>query len=385
MHGDFAYVAGAEAGPLVVDFAQRDEPRIFASYLHPSVVVDVAVDSGTAYLAIADGGLAIIDLEPDAAAPKAWLQTDGRSRAIAVSGRHAFLADGSATLDDGSQVPSALVVIDVSQPDAPEVVSSVALSGEARDVAVAGEHAYVAGDASGLLVLDVTDPAAPTEVAVLTVPGRAVGLTVQGQLAYVAAEDGGVRVVDITNPTAPVEVGAADTPGLAIDVAVSADDYAFVLCDNVPDSLAVYDVVDSSAPSRESVTPLQAEGLRLQLAGELVHIACGNDGLRIVSAADVSHPVVEGIYHTAGSALDAIADGSNVYVADGIGGLLVVRIEESTTPTAVTPGASETPGTPGTPGTPATEGTASPTPATRPATPEGPRWKVFLPVVQTDS
>ncbi len=50
----------------------------------------------------------------------------------------------------------------------------------AFDVAVSGDHAYVAAAGAGLLVADVSDPAHPVEVGSLDTPGYAQGVTVAG-------------------------------------------------------------------------------------------------------------------------------------------------------------------------------------------------------------
>jgi hypothetical protein len=47
------------------------------------------------------------------------------------------------------------------------------------------------------------------------------GVGVQDGRAYLAARDAGVRIVDVTNPARPRAVGRVDTPGEAWDVEVA--------------------------------------------------------------------------------------------------------------------------------------------------------------------
>jgi hypothetical protein len=97
----------------------------------------------------------------------------------------------------------------------------------ARGVAVAGAYAYVADDEHGLQVIDITNPQNPQIVGSADTPGHARAVAVVGTHAYVADDEHGLQVIDITAPQSPQLVGAVDTPGQAQDVAVSGT-YAYV-------------------------------------------------------------------------------------------------------------------------------------------------------------
>jgi hypothetical protein len=58
-------------------------------------------------------------------------------------------------------------------------------------------------------------------------PGYALGVAISGDYAYVADEASGLQVIDITDPTTPTLVGSYDTPVYACGVAISGD-YAYV-------------------------------------------------------------------------------------------------------------------------------------------------------------
>ena len=74
-------------------------------------------------------------------------------------------------------------------------------AGYAIDVAVAGNHAYVVDvQRGGLRVINVVDPAKPIEVGFYDTPGDARGVAVAGNYAYVADYRGGLRVINVANP-----------------------------------------------------------------------------------------------------------------------------------------------------------------------------------------
>ena len=166
----------------------------------------------------------------------------GEVWAAAVSGDYAYFGSGGA-----------LMVADVSEPSAPQVVGSVALPDILVEVAVSDGYAYVADWRAGLRIVDVQIPSAPVEVGPWGwgAPGHvARDVAVSGGYAYVAAGYDGVRVIDVSTPSASVEVGFFPTPGWAsgVDV-VGAYAYVAEIVDIYSSSGGTLRVIDVSVPS----------------------------------------------------------------------------------------------------------------------------------------
>ena len=115
--------------------------------------------------------------------------TPGWARGVAVSGGYACIADD----EEGLQV------IDVSMPDAPEIVGTVSIPGDAQDVIISGNYAYVTTGSDNIQVVDISAPETPAIVGSLDTPGSAEGMDVSGSYMYVADGDEGLKIVDITN------------------------------------------------------------------------------------------------------------------------------------------------------------------------------------------
>ncbi len=139
----------------------------------------------------------------------------GSAYAVAVSGSYAYFGSGSA-----------LMVANISNPAAPQVVGEVALPAIVSGVAFSGGFAYVSTDASGLRVIDVVPPSAPVEVGYVDTLD-AEDVAVAGSYAYVADLFVGLWAIDVSTPSAPVEIGFADSPGDGRGVAVS-DGHAYL-------------------------------------------------------------------------------------------------------------------------------------------------------------
>ncbi len=196
------------------------------------------------------------------------------SSAVAVRGDYAYAGIGPR-----------LVVVGVSDPAAPTWLGSHVLPEMPRDIAVEGEHVYVATGGAGLHILDLTDPLQPSERGSWDTPGLAGGIAVSGGTAYVADESGGVRILDVTDPAQPTELAALDTLDPVNAVALEGD----TLVTAEGGGVRVVDVSDPRQP-RVLGTAYQGAAWDVALAGSLAYVAAGDAGLRIIDIGDPSQP-----------------------------------------------------------------------------------------------
>jgi hypothetical protein len=99
---------------------------------------------------------------------------------------------------------------------APQIVGSVALPGHANRVAVNGGYAFVAASPGGLQIVDISNPAAPSLVT--TVPlSDCSDVRVSGNYAYVMGSSH-FTLLDISTPSAPVTVSSMNVPGVSLDL-----------------------------------------------------------------------------------------------------------------------------------------------------------------------
>ncbi|MCP3984102.1 MAG: hypothetical protein GY723_06920 [bacterium] len=112
----------------------------------------------------------------------------------------------------GSLFPS-LAVVDVADPDRPALLGSVAATGLAQffslwDLHVVGDVALVLGS-SELHTFDVSDPAAPQALSSVSLQGTGALRAVDADagVAYVTTQTGLIRGVDISNPSQLKDLG----------------------------------------------------------------------------------------------------------------------------------------------------------------------------------
>ncbi|MCZ8191606.1 MAG: DUF4347 domain-containing protein, partial [Microcystis sp. LE19-338.1B] len=132
--------------------------------------------------------------------------TPGEAHDVKVVGNYAYVADFSLGLQ----------IIDISNPTNPSLIGNYDTSGSAMDVQIVGNYAYVADYESGLQIIDISNPSNPTFKGNYSGFGWGYGLEVVGNYAYVASDYQGLTIIDISNPSNPTLIGNYDTSGFAM-------------------------------------------------------------------------------------------------------------------------------------------------------------------------
>ncbi|HOX01930.1 MAG TPA: leucine-rich repeat protein [Verrucomicrobiota bacterium] len=282
----------------------------------------VIVTNNIAYIAAESGGLIIMDVsDPAHPVRVGGCDTGADACDVAVSGNHAYVADW-----DGLQV------IDVSDPANPVRVGGYYTSGWAEGVAVSGQYAYVADDEAGLQVIDVNDPANPVRVGGYYTSGSAHGVAVSGNYVYVADYDAGLQVIDVSDPANPIRVGGYDTSGYAYGVAVSGN-YAYVA--DYDAGLQVIDVSDPTNPIRVGGYDTSGDAYGVAVSGNYAYVADCLSGLQVIDVSDPANPVRVGGYNTSEYAYGVAVSGNYAYVANGYDGLQAIDVSDPANPVRV--------------------------------------------------
>jgi hypothetical protein len=367
VRGHLAFLADGTSGLVVLDVSDPRAPREVASYGAAGGLVDVAVEGDYAYLAAYDS-LVALDVS-DATAPALVATQPVLSNAEDLAARDGFayvaggenlwtvdVSDATAPTLVGSrtftheilglaltrvkaanyllvadgdcrdnQCVGSLSVVDVTDAMHPTPVGSYQPPvGYGVSVAAKAGTAYLAARDAGLVVLDLARPDQPRKIGALQTAGFAMDVTLQGDYVYVADRAGGLRIVDVSSPRTPVEAGAYQSPDEIWSVAVSGS-YAYV--GDRTFGLRVVDVSQPAAP--HEVAPLDREigpGIEdMVIIGSEVYAAAGSVGLRLIDVADPTAPIEVGFYDTPGLTSAVAEAGSEVYVADAMGGLFVLR------------------------------------------------------------
>ena len=223
----------------------------------------------------------------------------------------------------------------------PELVGFLPAIGTARDVALAGTTAYIAGDTWGLTVVDVSNPTAPRVLTSSNVPFDGDYVAVSGSLACVTGgrsyyatgnlmtNVSGFYVVDVSKSTNAVMVGEIESATTGFKAVAMAGNYAYVACGTA--GLNVIDLHNPSSPVivTKVATPGAAWGVTA--AGSYVYVANGLQGLSILNISNPSAPVSVGWIAAPGTATDVAVTNGLAYVATG-NSVQIIDVSNPSTP-----------------------------------------------------
>ena len=275
---------------------------------------DVAVSDGYAYLAM-HHGLAMLDISnPSSPTLEAFLFLEQKwIWSVAAAGNYVYLIDYSG-----------LKIIDVSVPGSPVLVGVIDTPGNAYDVTVLGNYAYVVQRYQGLQIIDISDPLAPKLAGSCAVPDDARAVVVKDTLAYIAALGYGLQIIDVADPSSPHIIGACD-PGAVVDLAVSGP-YAYLACSS--GGLQVVNVANPANPFPVVGLPTSLSAAYIVVADTIAYVSDVYSGMAVINIADPSAPV-----EIAGPEITGRAAGADgfLYMTEWYGGLNLVDISDPMT------------------------------------------------------
>jgi len=177
-------------------------PNLIGSLIYDADPGHAIQVSGTnAFLGLADS-LRVLDIS-NPANPLEIANLAVPTNALALSGT---------TLFDGSS-NGHLVVLDVSNPNAPQIIATVPMAAP-QTMRLDGHLLYVAAGPQGMLIFDVSNPAVPEMLSKYAagVGGSVLDTSPQGTVAVLAASGMGLVTVDVSNPAQPVQLAQQSLP-----------------------------------------------------------------------------------------------------------------------------------------------------------------------------
>jgi hypothetical protein len=269
------------------------------------------------------------------------------------------------TYESFSSAGSGMQIINVSEPQNPQLLGSYILPGSSgfNSLFLNGNTAYVSTDGA-MLIIDVTNPYGLQLLGSYPITSYTGSIAVVGNVAYLADGDGGLQIVDVSNPQSPQFLGFYDTPSYSWSVQI-AGNIAYLT-----DRDSGLYIIDVSSPQNPSligtygglpgyVSSVTIEGGRAYLAGgfstQILDISIPQNPVLIGSLPIATYgiDVVGNIVYTTGDALTAFSvsnpqnpillgsfesysdyarnvkvSDSIAYVADGIYGLQFIDVSE---------------------------------------------------------
>jgi len=270
----YAYVGGPD-GLHVVRCADPAQPVLTGSVATDGTVARVAIAGVHAFAATGARGLQVVDVaDPTAPHITCTIDTARSAQDVAVVGTTVYLA-----CNDYAYVPlpgCGLFVIDAANPVRPATIGALDLGASAGDLAVAGSTAYVltAGEPpfpSALQVVDLTEPETPRVVGMLGLPAASM-LAVTPPYVVLGTNSPALLVIDVTDPAQPQYAGAVQLSDQPNAIA-AAGPYAYVgVGVYITGAIHMVDLADPYQPEIAYTTPFGCTNA-MTVAGSCLAVA----------------------------------------------------------------------------------------------------------------
>jgi len=332
--GNFAYLAGGDAGLVIVDISNGANPILSGSYKTAEAAKDIFIDGSYAYVA-AQQSLEILDISVPSAPALVKSLKFKKATNVYVHNGVAFVTDDLA----------GLIVIDVSSPANPSFINSYKVKGRYSGITVQAPYLYVTERDTGLYILDISDPRGLKFVNNYHEAGSDYfDISVIGNVGYLMDLKRGVRTLDITDPGNIVQLGVYDSDDWSYKLYVSGR-YCYV-ADGWTGGLLVLDVQDPAMLTYVSNYFISDELYDVDISGDYLYAMAGRSGLHIVDISNTAAPRYIGNYampgpetlilkkgKIAGKAMLGVdVNGTIAYAADGGSGLKIIDVSDPANP-----------------------------------------------------
>jgi len=204
VQGDYAYVTDFEDEIIIMDVSFPALPYPWTTIAVDTIPLSTFVTGNLLYCALGKGGLGIYDIsQSDAPILLSQYETEDDASSVVVENETAYL----------TIMKNGLVLIDVTDPENPVELSTQNTPGTALELTVVNSYAYVADSVAGLQVIDCNDLSNPQIVGSNSPGPPLLDVIIQGNYAYCAAGDDGIIAFDISDPTRPQILKTLDLDG----------------------------------------------------------------------------------------------------------------------------------------------------------------------------
>lgn len=340
--GDTAYIASFDVGLAIVDISDSTAPTV-VGYYWPTYGFpegsSLAAVPGAVYLGGGSSMLQVVDVS-----------NPGQSALASVIGGPRWVSDLDIQEDYIYMVVSVaglpwpksrggLWIMDKSNPLQIEFTGYAYENCAGAALAVSEGYAFLGCNWGALQVYDISDPQKPVLQGSARFDGNAQEIEVAGDYAYIvstgiynAENIGGLRIFDISDPSTPVFLSYS--PVQDASSVVIRDQYVYVAS---PAGLWIFDGAVPANPTQVN-TLNEFAGIDLVIDGQALYMA-GAQGLFIFDITDPVNPVNLGGYHTLSQPVSLAVDGRLAYLSiwDGVnvdsgGELLVINVYDQVAP-----------------------------------------------------
>jgi len=208
-----------------------------------------------------------------------------------------------------------------------EAILDIPAGNDGAKIQVQGDYAYVVkeGSTPDFVIMNISDPTNPTMVSSMNLPGSPTNISVMGNYAYISSTENSqeLQIIDISNSLSPTIIGSYDTTGGADGKGVYVNgSYAYLTrSSSKDDEFFIINISNPATPEFASSLDLGATGMELVVLGDYAYIASQHlfQELQVIAINNPSSLVIVGSYNpiTFGSSLSIAGFGDTVVLGWG--------------------------------------------------------------------
>lgn len=219
-----------------------------------------------------------------------------------------------------------LYIVDISDVTNPTITSSSQLGSrydDKRDITFYENYALVGAESDGIYVIDISDPANPVNAGKLHQNLDVFSVNVYGKTLHVGGGNDGYYIYDLQNtPNSFTLIGSYEGGDKFQDIKVMGD-YAYAAADH--DYFLIFDISDQSNPVKVGYYQLNDAAEKLEVDSHFAYIANDDEGLTILNISNPNNPTLAGFYKTSTSMLNLDLTNRKVFAANGEGGVNIIE------------------------------------------------------------
>lgn len=222
--------------------------------------------------------------------------------------------------------------------------------GEARDIIVKGDYAYVADGEDGLQIIDITKIEDCYIIGNFDTDGKASSICLQNDFIYIANWENGIQIIDVSDKENPCISGGYNVSGIRFTSISVEEEYAYVAYSKyneddkfLESGIEIIDTRNKKAPLRAATYGIKGRANKVIAGGNYLFVTY-NDydkdyklleaGILVIDIRNPIRPVIVGKCNTGSATFNLFVQDNYAYIASE-NGLDIVDITSKNTPAVI--------------------------------------------------
>jgi len=236
----------------------------------------------------------------------------GNAHDVKIIGNKAYVAAGYAGLQ----------IINISDPYDPELIDQIDTPVYAIRLYIYAGKAFIADGFGGLVIINL-ESEIPYIIASLSTGGDGLGVTVNNNIVLLADGKKGLQIIDISTIDSPEIIANYKTTGLASN-AIIRNDLAYVTASD--DGLIILNITNPNSPEKVGSINIPTSASSIKLIENIAYVSDLNNYLHIIDVSSADFPKLIQSLQMPDQAINVRVVDKTIYVAVGNSGVEILRL-----------------------------------------------------------